>query len=242
MKREFSELRDELVAQGRKFGEEELKQLKFGDLVLAGVANAMEARCDWKLIEAEMQRRLARFNELDFDELDRATFDDETEKIAAFRALAERKREGLEITLPVRLYKAMKALRDDWSGGRDSPHLATIYSVLEACVAANVLPNGFLLAVKDNADRFDGHFNDGRIMRDGQLLLTEELAKEFNFHKSPGDPPGFVSVSGNLARVIGASPVKKGGWYGSYEELWELLLSPREKAAALLEDEEISEK
>lgn len=239
MTRKFSELRDELEAQERQFGEEELKQLKYSDLDLAGVGNAGRARCeDWELIKAEAKRRLARFDGLNFKELAKATFEDESEMYAAFGILATNRKDELEMTLPVRLYKAMSALRGDWSEGRNNPHLADIYSLLTKCKSANTLPIGFLLAVKRNADTFDGEYNDGRIMRDGQLLLNEGTAKEFNLPKTKGDPSGHVSASGNIARMLGAVPQKRGDWYGSYGELWKKLLSPKEKASALFDPEE----
>ena len=126
------------------------------------------------------------------------------------------------LKLAEQLEQAMRNLRGDWSEKRDSPYLETIY----ACVAkllkmpTPLLPREFLRAVQQNADTFDGHFNDGRIMRDGRLLLPPEVIKDM---KLPEDMKN--GVSGNLAKMLGAKPDKPDGYCGTYDELNALIAS-----------------
>jgi hypothetical protein len=116
----------------------------------------------------------------------------------------------------------MKNLRGNWSGGRSSQHLAWIYALLPEVEAEGAVPLGWCQAVKMNADQFDGEFNDGRIMRDGAMRLPEDVAKAF------GLPSG--EASGNIAKLMGAKSVRReGGYRGSYEELFEIILTPEQK-------------
>jgi hypothetical protein len=80
-------------------------------------------------------------------------------------------------------------------------------------------------AVKNNADAYDGHYVDGRIMRDGQLYLDPEIAKAFNIPTT--------AVSGGMAKLIGAKPIKQAGYRGSYEELFEEILNPDQMVDSL---------
>lgn len=129
------------------------------------------------------------------------------------------------------LVEAMKNLRGNWSDGRDSEYLDEIYSLLPEVEAEGIVPLGWCKAAEMNADTFDGEFNDGRIMRDGAMLLPEEVVKEFNLPS--------INVSGDAAKMIGAKPVeRKGGYKGSYEELFEEILTPEQKIIFLSELEE----
>ncbi len=101
----------------------------------------------------------------------------------------------------------MQKLRGDWSDYRDSHYLEKIYELIPQSIEEGIVPKGWLNAVKNNADTFDGHYNDGRIMRDG-------------------DRGG---LSGNLAGTLGFSPLEQdGGFYGGYEELFEKILTPEQ--------------
>jgi hypothetical protein len=121
-----------------------------------------------------------------------------------------------------RLVEEMKNLRGNWSGGRSSEHLSWIYAWLPLVEVEGIVPIGWLKAVRMNADTFDGHFNDGRIMRDGAMRLPEDVAKTFGF--SSGE------ASGNVAKLMGAKSVRReGGYRGSYEELFEDILTPEQK-------------
>lgn len=120
------------------------------------------------------------------------------------------------------LVEEMKNLRGNWSDGRNSQHLARIYALLPDVEAEGIVPLGWCQAVKMNADQFDGDINDGRIMRDGAMILPEEIAEAFGFSS--------VDASGNIAKLMGTKLViREGGYRGSYEELFENILIPEQK-------------
>ena len=112
----------------------------------------------------------------------------------------------------------MKALRGNWNGGRGNTSLMMLYEELGAAHIEGLADPGWLGAVKANADYFDGYFRDGRVFRDGQRYFPEDVAEAVGIPKSPGDPEGLVSGSGNLAAMLGAKPVKQGAWFGNYNE------------------------
>lgn len=126
------------------------------------------------------------------------------------------------------LVEEMKNLRGSWLGGRSNKHLAWIYALLPEAEAEDKVPIEWCQAVKINADTFDGEFNDGRIMRDGAMRLPEDIAKTFGL---PSE-----EVSGNVAKLMGAKPIiREGGYRGSYEELFENILTPEQKIIYLSE-------
>lgn len=222
----FYELTEELIANGKRFDAETLKLVSFGDLVLASVGNAGKAACSSKLVEDERKRRVDAIIDRSLEEVENdkgkwEILDDMSMYYAYYNAKV----------LPIcikdapkwkRLVEAMKDLRGDWSGGRASEHLSWIYAWLPLAEVEGVVPIEWLKAVRMNADTFDGHFNDGRIMRDGAMRLPEDVAKVF----------GLLSgeVSGNMAKLMGAKSVRReGGYRGSYEELFEDILTPEQK-------------
>ena len=112
----------------------------------------------------------------------------------------------------------MRGLRGNWERGRWSEMLQLLYKELALADIEGLANKQWLAAVKANADTFDGHYNDGRIFRDGQRLMPAEIAKAFGLTPSKGDPDGFVSASGDIAASLGATQVDRGGWYGNYNE------------------------
>lgn len=112
----------------------------------------------------------------------------------------------------------MKALRGNWSGGRDNTNLAMLYEELDAATSEALADPNWLSAVRANADYFDGHFRDGRVFRDGQRFMPAKDAAVFGIQSTPGDPAGLTSVSGNIAAAMGGEVAKQGDWYGNYEE------------------------
>jgi hypothetical protein len=60
------------------------------------------------------------------------------------------------------------------------------------------------------------------------MRLPEDVAKTFGF------PSG--DASGNIAKLMGAEPVRReGGYRGSYEELFEDILTPEQKVIYMSE-------
>ena len=228
----FYEVREELIAEGKRFDAESLKLISFRDLNLAGVGNAGKAACSFELIEGEIKRRVDTIINMSFEEVESdkgkwEILDDGSMYYAYYQAKAS--------PISIRgapkwklLVEEMKNLRGSWSGGRINPHLAWIYALLPEAEAEGIVPIGWCQAVKMNADQFDGEFNDGRIMRDGAMRLPEDVAKAF------GIPAG--EASGNVAKLMGAKPIKReGGYRGSYEELFENILTPEQKIIYLSE-------
>ena len=118
----------------------------------------------------------------------------------------------------VRCLHLMQGLRGNWSEARDSDMLRLLYIALEAAREEGLADTNWLAAVRANADTFDGHFNDGRIFRDGHRLLPTATAVALGLPPTEGDPDGYVSASGNVAAMMGAKRVKQGDWYGNYSE------------------------
>ncbi len=231
--RNFYELCKELISQGKRFDKDSLKLLTFRDLNLAGIGNAGKAACGFELIEAEQRMRIDAIIDIPTKKVEEDKgkwniLDDITMYYTYYQEKANR-------IGPILLYKApkwkllsdeMKALRGNWSNGRQNEHLARIYTLLPYVQAEGIVPLEWCKAVKMNADTFDGDFNDGRIMRDGRMRLPEDVAKAFGFPSS--------DVSGNIAKTLGAIIEKRpGGYRGSYEELFEDILDPSQKIVYL---------
>lgn len=222
----FHEVAEELVNRGRRFDSESLKRLRYDDLYLAGIGNAGAAICpDWSIIEAEQKRRLDAVKGMTLEQI----VDDikKWEKLDDWGMVYALLQEKAEARGKYKLAKApkwrllvyfMHALRGDWSGGRDSEYLAKIYELIPEVEKEGIVPLGWVRAVKNNADTYDGQYCDGRIMRDGQLYLDPEIGKQFGIPSA--------SVSGNLAKLIGARAVTQGGYLGSYDELFQAILTP----------------
>lgn len=176
--------------------------------------------------DAVEEERIARFKGLSPADLDKAVFCDDQKKVRAYGKIAEMKGILLdeEASPEILLYRNMIRLRGDWSDGRRSRYLAEIYRLIDVCKQREDLPIGWLAAVKLNADTFDGHFNDGRIMRDGGYHLPNEMVKAM------GLPAEMASgCSGDLAKMLGAVPNREGGYRGSYKELWKRILTPEQR-------------
>lgn len=238
--RNFYELCDELISQGKRFDEKSLKLLTFIDLNLADIGNAGKAACSFELVKAEQKMRIDAVIDISTKKVEEDKgkwniLDDITMYYAYYQEKANR-------IGPILLYKAprwrllteeMRNLRGNWSGGRSNEHLARIYVLLPEVEAEGVVPLEWCKAVKMNADTFDGEFNDGRIMRDGRMRLPEDVAKEFGLPSS--------DASGNIAKMLGAEIEKRpGGYRGSYEELFEDILDPSQKIVYLQEIEGMS--
>lgn len=223
----FYDVRKKLETTGNKFDVESLRRVSFGDLDLAGVGNAGEARCDFILINSEKDRRLESVDDMTPEQIvaDMGKWEriDDTHMIYAAlqRKVGDRKFTVESAPKWVLLAHYMQKLRGDWSYFRDSPYLEQIYDLLPEAEKEGIVPLGWLKAVKGNADEFDGHYTDGRIMRDGQLYIDPEVGERFGLKST--------SVSGNLAKMLGAVPVAKKGFYGGYEELFEEILTPSQK-------------
>lgn len=219
----FRELRDTLEAEGRCFDAESLRSLRYGDLMLASIGNARKAMCAWEMTKEEEARRLAAVDDEALERLDEVAEDSHM-----LYALYARRAEPIERENAPKwrqLVQAMRDLRGDWSEARNSDSLAAIYNLLPAVEEEGLVPQGWLAAVRANADQFDGHFNDGRIMRDGALHLPEEAVAAMGL---PQEMAG--DASGNLARMIGArSVLRAGGFLGGYEELFESILTPAQR-------------
>lgn len=232
--REFYKLSEELIVKGKRFDEETLKLLSFKDLYLAGIGNAGKTICNYELIVKEQKERMIPIIKLSFEEVEKdknkwEILDDDAMYWAYYKEKSKLKPTKMSDAPKWRLLvKAMMDLRGNWSGGRDSEYLAWIYALLPEVEEEGIVPEGWCHAVKMNADKFDGEFNDGRIMRDGFLRLPEEIAKEFGL-------PG-TDASGNIAKLLGAKEqVRPGGYKGSYNELFEDILTPEQKVIFLSE-------
>lgn len=229
----FSVLRDELEARRRKFDKKTLKLLRYGDLGLTYAGNAGKSACDYKLVEAEIDERLSRFDNTPIAKLPECA-EDEFMLYALFRRHADQ----LNLVIQwykakewLKLYHSMRGLRGDWRGERKNPFLKLIYELIPKVKEEEIVPSGWADAVKCNADDFDGHFSDGRIMRDGALRASPTIEKIFSQSEDVKEMPEFVS--GNLAKMLGAKPMKrKDGYKGSYEELYEEILPPEMKLEA----------
>jgi hypothetical protein len=228
----FYGIREELITKGKRFDAESLKLISFRDLNMACIGNAGEAACSCDLVDIERKRRVdiivaMSFEEIESDKGKWEILDDMSMYYAYYYSK----------TSPIRklgapkwklLVEEMKNLRGNWSRGRDNKHLKNIYELLPLVEIEGVVPLGWCQAVKMNADQFDGEFNDGRIMRDGAMRLPEKIAKSFGF------PSG--DASGNVAKLMGAKPIKReGGYRGSYEELFENILTSEQKIIYLSE-------
>lgn len=228
----FYEIREELIAKGKRFDAESLKLISFRDLNMACIGNAGEAACSFELIEDEKKRRVDIINDMSSEEVESDKGKWEVlDDISMYYAYYYAKTSPMSVVGAPKwklLVEEMKNLRGNWSRGRNNEHLAWIYALLPEVEAEGIVPLGWCHAVKMNADTFDGNFNDGRIMRDGAMRLPEEMAKAF------GLPSG--DASGNVAKLMGAKPIKReGGYRGSYEELFENILTPEQKIVFLSE-------
>jgi hypothetical protein len=225
---QFYDVVKELETKKVHFDAESLKRISYSDLILAGVGNAGKTICeDYKLIESERQRRLDALNDMTPDDIEKdigkwVRIDD----MSMVYELLNRRVENHKFTEAdapkwCLLTHYMKALRGDWSDGRGSFYLQEIYRLIPLVEKEGIVPLGWVRAVRNNADEFDGYMSDGRIMRDGQLYLDPEIAKAFGLEGT--------KASGDMAKMIGAVPVKQDGYRGSYEELFKELLTPKQK-------------
>lgn len=223
----FYDVCKELEAKGERFTEDSLKRISYRNLRMAFIGNAGKARCeDWDLYEKEEKRRLDQIKSYLVDDVikDKGTWnilDDMSMFYDYMRSMVTEKYVSENAPQWRLLVHYMHKLRGDWSDGRDSHYLEMIYKLIPKTVEENIIPQGWLLAVKNNADTFDGHFNDGRIMRDGELL---------------------GGVSGNLAKSMGLLPLKQdSGFYGGYEELFETILNPEQMIQYLTPIEDLED-
>lgn len=228
--RHFNDVVKDLITKGKKFDEESLKLIAFRDLNLACIGNAGKAACSIELVENEVKRRIDLVANMSFEEveIDKGKWEilDDGSMYYGYYA-------GKVKPISIRdaprwklLVEEMKNLRGSWNGGRSNRHLARIYALLPEVEAEGIVPLGWCKAVKMNADQFDGEFNDGRIMRDGAMIFPKEIVNELGF---PSE-----DVSGNLAKMLGAKSIKReGGYRGSYEELFENILTPEQKVIYL---------
>lgn len=227
MYREFYSVKKELENQNQHFDAESLQLLKYGDLILAAVGNAGDAITSMDLVNIEQTRRLEAIKDYSIKQICDdfgvwAIVDDDSMYYAWFNSQTRDKELKIEDAPNWRLLvEAMEDLRGDWSDGRRSFFLKEIYRLIPLAREEGLVPEGWLDAVQNNADTFDGDYNDGRIMRDGQLFLSKAIADQYNL------PEG--GVSGNIAKMLGAVPVEQKGYRGSYEELFEKILTPEQK-------------
>jgi hypothetical protein len=222
----FYEMVEELIAKGKRFDVESLKLISFRDLNMACVGNAGEAACSCEIVEDERKRRVGIITDMSPEEIENDKGKWEIlDDVSMYYVYYYTKASPISILDAPKwrlLVEEMKNLRENWSDGRNNKHLARIYTLLPDVEAEGIVPLGWCQAVKMNADTFDGEFNDGRIMRDGAMRLPEEVAKAF------GLPSG--DASGNIAKLIGAKPIRREeGYRGSYEELFENILIPEQK-------------
>lgn len=219
-------LRDELISQGKEFDNNTLKLLSFRDLQLADIGNAGKAACSYDIVITEQNNRIKAVAGFTFEEIENDKgkwniLDDDRMYWAYYMS----KSAPIKFSDAPRwrlLVKAMMDLRGDWSNGRNNEHLARIYELLPEVETEGIVPLGWCKAVMMNADQFDGEWNDGRIMRDGALRLPEDMAKHFGFPTT--------NASGNMAKLFGAKSItREGGYRGSYNELFEDILTPEQK-------------
>lgn len=110
----------------------------------------------------------------------------------------------------------MRDIRGNWYDPRD--RILLITSLCDEIVS---VPKQLLDAIKKNAETFDGEFNDGRIFRDGQLFLPDEVID------SLGLPDAMKGgVSGNMAKLLGATS-RTSGYRGTYDEVAKFVTIPR---------------
>lgn len=223
----FKDVRNELEKQGKSFDSESLKRLRFEDIILAGIGNAGKTICPFELCTNEQQRRLNELSKLTIEEIKNDIGKwQKVEDINMVYNLMSEKAENKEFSqsnVPKwrLLIYYMKRLRGNWNGGRKSHYLQMIYELLPLVEKEGIVPIGWCKAVKNNADTFDGQYNDGRIMRDGQIYVDPEINKQFGIEGSNG--------SGNISLLIGGKQIKQeNGYYGSYSELFEELLTPEQ--------------
>ena len=74
----------------------------------------------------------------------------------------------------------LELLMEDIRGNWNDPW-ERISIIRSLCDEIMTVPSALLGAIKKNADTFDGHFNDGRIFRDGQMFLPEGAVEGFGF-------------------------------------------------------------
>ena len=224
----FYDVRKELEAAGKTFCSVSLKRLRFGDLMLAGFGNAGSTICSHELVQEEEQRRLDEaLQGLVLENLDGVEWEDGSMRYAAYRRFAPERMNYYDGSVAVRLYWVTTCIRGHW---RDASERLDI--VRELCTQAlqeEVLPANWVLACRKLADEvFDGHFNDGRVFRDGCMIMDDEIVEAL------GLPEQFASgVSGNLAKMLGAKKICHRGSSGSYEDIWEHHMTPLERAEAL---------
>lgn len=234
----FYEIREELIAKGKRFDAESLKLISFRDLEMASIGNAGEAACNYELVKAEKRRRVDIITNMSIEDIENDKGKWEIlDDISMYYAYYYTKASPISMQDAPKwrlLVEEMKNLRGNWSNGRNNKHLAWIYALLPDVETEGIVPIGWCQAVKMNADQFDGNSNDGRIMRDGAMRLPGDVAKAFGLPAA--------DASGNVAKLMGAKPIKReGGYRGSYEELFENILTPEQKIIYLSEFIEKSE-
>ena len=111
----------------------------------------------------------------------------------------------------------MEDVRNSWS----SPS-TRIKVIMHLCETIKSLPAELLAAILNNAREFDGYFVDGRVFRDGQLFLPEDVIDTL------GLPEAMKSgVSGNFAKLLGAkNKTNESKYRGTYIELEEFCKLP----------------
>jgi hypothetical protein len=67
-RRAFDEIRDALIAEGKKFDETSIKEVSYEQLYLCCIGNAGVAACSPKLIQVEKKARRERFMSMELDE------------------------------------------------------------------------------------------------------------------------------------------------------------------------------
>jgi len=213
MYEKFYDVRNELESKGERFNEESLRRISYGNLMLAFVGNAGKATCkNWDLLKKEQQRRINQVKHISLDDLvkDKGIWEILDDSHMLYAVMESKVGEPYTSEVApkwILLVHYMQKLRGDWSDKRDSYYLEMIYELIPQAIEEGIVPEGWLRAVKNNADAFDGHYNDGRIMRDG-------------------DRGG---LSGNLAGALGFNPLEQdGGFCGGYEELFEKILTPEQ--------------
>jgi hypothetical protein len=233
----FYEICDDLIKKGKNFDTESLKLLKFTDLILAGCGNAGKAICkDYKLIENEKERRMIQFDDIPLEKLE-----DIAEDKSMLYSLCYRRAEKLgswkinDMPFWCQLTYYMKKLRGDWSEGRQSFYFKKILELIPKAKEESLIPIGWIEAVKETANEFDGHYSDGRIFRDGgSYYIPKEIRQSLNL------PVDMTKGSGNLASYFGFKTPKDQGFYGGYEELFEKYLTPQQRLLYMkkVEDDE----
>jgi len=103
----------------------------------------------------------------------------------------------------------MRDIRGNWNHPEDR-----IKRIIQLCNEITFVPRVLLDAIKHNAETFDGHGNDGRIFRDGQMFLPEEIINSMGFPESMKK-----GVSGNMAKMFGAEPLLNRVYHGTYYEV-----------------------